>query len=88
MSGRYVTDEAVSLAASQGELSMPRFISNPDASELDGLIPRLGDAPLRSLDVSYCLELRRPMVLLSALRTHPANDAFLFNCIPLMTSLL
>ena len=71
---RHVADECVQLAAIQHSLVVSRFIANPDAAELSPL-PRLDAAGVTTLDVSYCLELRSPPLLLHALRTLPALTA-------------
>ena len=72
---RHVADECVQLAAIQHSLVVSRFIANPDAAELSSLLPRLDAAGVTTLDVSYCLELRSPPLLLHALRTLPALTA-------------
>ena len=64
---RHVAMEAVEYATTQNELVLSRFISNPDATELEHLLPRLSSVP--TLDLAYCLELRNPLMLLLALRT-------------------
>ena len=66
---RHVADECVLLAYHKQSLVVSRFISNPDATELRSLVPRLGDASVHTLELSYCLELRSPPLLLLALRS-------------------
>ena len=57
---RHVADEAVSYAHNHSALTLSLFISNPDAAEIEGLIPRLGVENVENLDAGYCLELKSP----------------------------
>jgi len=68
-SRRQVTDTLLEDAKAHGDVAVGQYFTNPEYEQLCELWPRLADASIARLDLSYCLELKAAELLRDALTT-------------------